>query len=218
MEHAARLIVSNNSNIIPDKRQKREKSSCKDNPCRLPKFPAECPCLQAWGESRAIRRRRMASAACSAGIPDAILQVFARAMNPCVVAFGPVHLHHRMFAAFRWRSRQRVTRAGGTLHFSKYLGASAPSSSGGHPASSSASRRSAKNPLASAMGSITHHQTACGQPATLYHIRIAITSPWRMLLFGKHASLKAPGIAHSPSVSTSSPTPTTQTAIRWFSR
>jgi hypothetical protein len=67
----------------------------------------------------------------------AILPACARAMNPCLVGFGPVHLHNlssvRRVAGSK-PSRRKTFAV--TLDASKYLGVSAPSSSGGHPASS----------------------------------------------------------------------------------
>jgi hypothetical protein len=54
-----------------------------------------------------------------AGAPDrrrltairlfAILVACARAMNPCLVGSGLVHMHNRMFAAFRQVTRWRGT-------------------------------------------------------------------------------------------------------------
>jgi hypothetical protein len=87
----------------------------------------------------------------------AILDTFARAMNPCGVAFGPVDLHN--LSSVRGVPLGKPP-AGKTvaviLDASKYLGTSVPSSSRGHRACSSlAGWPEARSPLALAMGSVT---------------------------------------------------------------
>ena len=68
----------------------------------------------------------------------AMLALFARVMSTCLVAFGPVHLAQpNVRGVAGSKLSQRKTFAV-ILDASKYLGASAPSSSGGHPACSSA--------------------------------------------------------------------------------
>ena len=82
----------------------------------------------------------------------AIVRVFARAMNPCWVGFGPV-----LFAQSNVRgvvgsnlSRRRTFAV--SLDASKYLGASASSSTGGHPARSSVGFAQPRSPCVHAWG------------------------------------------------------------------
>jgi hypothetical protein len=75
----------------------------------------------------------------------AILPACARAMNPCLVAFGPwcqapSQPNVRGVLAGKLPPGKTFAVIRGFMGASKYLGASAPSSSGGHPASSSRKR------------------------------------------------------------------------------
>ncbi len=81
-------------------------------------------------------------------------------MNPCLVAFGPVHLHNLSHVRGVPLGKPPAGQTGavfcGLLKACKYLGAAAPSSSRGHRASSSlAGGPEARSPLAFAMGSVT---------------------------------------------------------------
>src|SRR5260221_5139252 len=53
----------------------------------------------------------MAYAAWHGWPSGALLPVYTRAMNPCQVGIGPMHLPNRVFAAFRWANRQRGKQA-----------------------------------------------------------------------------------------------------------
>src|SRR5262249_44067549 len=86
----------------------------------------------------------------------ALVQMFARAMNPCEVGFSRMHLHNRMFVALLGVSRPSVKHAQYRASCSKYLGASSPSSSRGHRARSSfAGWPETRSPPASAVGCVT---------------------------------------------------------------
>src|SRR5260221_9938378 len=78
---------------------------------RLPSSRLRARGFSHGGESRAVRRRRMAYAAWHSWPSGGILPVGTRAMNPCLVGVGPLHLPNRLFAAFRWANRQRVKQA-----------------------------------------------------------------------------------------------------------
>jgi hypothetical protein len=74
----------------------------------------------------------------------AIRDTFARAMNPCLGAFGLVYLHNLSRVCGVPLGKPPAGKTGavswGLREASKYLGASAPRSSGGHPACSSHKR------------------------------------------------------------------------------
>jgi len=78
-------------------------------------------------------------------------------MNPCGVAFGPVHRHNLSRVRGVPLGKPPAGKTGAViLDASMYLGASTPSSSRGHRASSSlAGGPEARSPLAFAMGSVT---------------------------------------------------------------
>src|SRR5258706_3132028 len=80
----------------------------------LPSSRLRAPGFSHRGESRAVRRRRMAYAAWHSWPSGGILPVCTRAMNPCLVGVGPMHLPNRLFAAFRWANRKRVKQARST--------------------------------------------------------------------------------------------------------
>ena len=89
-----------------------------------------------------------------------LLPVCARALNPCGVAFWPVHLHNRSsdrgIPLGKPPAGKTCAVSCGLMVAFKYLGALAPSSSRGHRASSSlAGESEARSPLALAMGSVT---------------------------------------------------------------
>src|SRR5258708_34086469 len=81
-------------------------------------------------------------------------------MDPCLVAFGPVHLHTLSHVRGVPLGKPPAGQTGavfcGLLKACKYLGAAAPSSARGHRASSSlAGGPEARSPVAFARGSVT---------------------------------------------------------------
>src|SRR5258708_5510064 len=87
----------------------------------------------------------------------ALLPVGARALTPCGVACGPVHCAHPVACARRsaGQAASGYNRRGPLQSHVGWPSIRTPARSGGHPASRSASCRSAEKPLALAMGSVT---------------------------------------------------------------
>jgi hypothetical protein len=98
----------------PDTHGRRSSPSRLRQCVHLPSSRLRAPGFSHGGESRAVRRRRMAYAAWHSWPSGGILPVCTRAMNPCLVGVGPMHPPNRMFAAFRWANRQRVKHARST--------------------------------------------------------------------------------------------------------
>src|SRR5258707_4566455 len=110
----------------------------------------------------------------------AILPVRARAMNPCGVAFGPVHLHNLSRVRGVPLDKPPVGKTCAViLDASKYLGASAPSSARGHRARSSlAGGPEARSSLALARGSVTGF---CEPALIFYGRRVIFYGPLTLL-------------------------------------
>jgi hypothetical protein len=85
----------------------------------------------------------------------AMLGAFAQAMNLCLVGFGPVHLAQPNVRGVPPGKPLAGKTFAAILDASKYLGASAPSSSSGHLASSPAMVRLDGKPPASAVGYVS---------------------------------------------------------------
>ena len=89
----------------------------------------------------------------------AMLGTFARAMNPCLVGFAPVHLAQPNVRGVPPGKPLAGKTFAVILDVSKYLGTSVPSSSSGHLASSPDQVRLDGKPPALAVGYVSHTLT-----------------------------------------------------------